>query len=119
MKYQDKNATDLLTPTILATGPEVVALFTAYVNTANAMHHHKATKAQMQAAYKAYDHAFLAAYQAAAKAAAQAARRAENEAMWKDLEADPEFHAWNARYDAQFCHPLPEDFGLDPHDYAR
>jgi hypothetical protein len=59
--YTPKNAADLLTAPIIAAGPEVVALFTRYIETANAMHARKATKKQMQAAYRAYDLTFYAA----------------------------------------------------------
>src|SRR5579885_202915 len=68
-KYTDHHPTDLLTPAIIAAGPAVVDLFIAYVETANAHNHRKATKAQVQAAYHAYDHAFAAAHHAAAQVA--------------------------------------------------
>jgi hypothetical protein len=51
----------LLTDAIIAVGPEFVARFTHYIETANAMHARKAIKKQMQAAYRAYDLAFYAA----------------------------------------------------------
>lgn len=61
------NPADLLTPAILSAGPEVVALFITYVETANlnTISPRKANKAAVQAAYKAYDAAFTAAQKAA------------------------------------------------------
>jgi hypothetical protein len=68
-KHVDHLPADLLTPAIIAAGPAVVALFIAYVETANAANHRKATKVQVQAAYHAYDRAFAAAWCAAAQVA--------------------------------------------------
>src|SRR5690349_9246015 len=118
--YTPKNVAEVITPAIIAAGPAVVALFTEYVNVSNAYHARKASKAHMQAAYKAYDHALLAAHRAADPLAGEplwaaytvlaAAADAADAYFTTVIEQapDPEYDAYLATLPVSY--PLPEDF---------